>query len=205
MPADIKNFQSNNTMTFNKNGFMNKTFNLIELIEMSKKRALQYPEDPNFPKGYLPTMQYSDKNSISDIFMDTINKTFDIDGAQCVRFILLDHKGRIYPDLEKWTQVLPNSFLARISCSYRNFNSSSLTLDYFIDMNEIQLNNETSYGSTTISVIDKTITAGYVSRGTQKIEIDPKIADFNNNKEIIFLDFFKYDFGNAIKGLNLKN
>ena len=72
-------------------------------------------------------------------------------------------------------------------------------------MNEIQLNNETSYGSTTISVIDKTITAGYVSRGTQKIEIDPKIADFNNNKEIIFLDFFKYDFGNAIKGLNLKN
>ena len=204
MPADIKNFQSNNTMTFNKNGFMNKTFNLIELIEMSKKRALQYPEDPNFPKGYLPTMQYSDKNSISDIFMDTINKTFDIDGAQCVRFILLDHKGKIYPDLEKWTQVLPNSFLARISCSYRNFNSSSLTLDYFIDMNEIQLNNETSYGSTTISVIDKAITAGYVSRGTQKIEIDPKIADFNNNKEIIFLDFFKYDFGNAIKGLNLK-
>ena len=173
MPADIKNFQSNNTMTFNKNGFTNKTFNLIELIEMSKKRALQYPEDPNFPKGYLPTMQYSDKNSISDIFMDTINKTFDIDGAQCVRFILLDHKGRIYPDLEKWTQVLPNSFLARLSCSYRNFNSSSLTLDYFIDMNEIQLNNETSYGSTTISVIDKTITAGYVSRGTQKIEIDP--------------------------------
>ena len=80
-----------------------------------------------------------------------------------------------------------------------------ITLDYFIDMNEIQLNNETSYGSTTISVIDKTITAGYVSRGTQKIEIDPKIADFNNNKEIIFLDFFKYDFGNAIKGLNLKN
>ena len=57
MPADIKNFQSNNTMTFNKNGFTNKTFNLIELIEMSKKRALQYPEDPNFPKGYLPTMQ----------------------------------------------------------------------------------------------------------------------------------------------------
>ena len=205
MPADIKNFQSNNTMIFNKNGFTNKTFNLIELIEMSKKRALQYPEDPNFPKGYLPTMQYSDKNSISDIFMDTINKTFDIDGAQCVRFILLDHKGRIYPDLEKWTQVLPNSFLARISCSYRNFNPSSLTLDYFIDMNEIQLNNETSYGSTTISVIDKAITAGYVSRGAQKIEIDPKIADFNNNKEIIFLDFFKYDFGNAIKGLNLKN
>ena len=205
MPADIKNFQSNNTMTFNKNGFTNKTFNLIELIEMSKKRALQYPEDPNFPKGYLPTMQYSDKNSISDIFMDTINKTFDIDGAQCVRFILLDHKGRIYPDLEKWTQVLPNSFLARVSCSYRNFNPSSLTLDYFIDMNEIQLNNETSYGSTTISVIDKTITAGYVSRRAQKIEIDPKIADFNNNKAIIFLDFFKYDFGNAIKGLNLKN
>ena len=205
MPADIKNFQSNNTMTFNKNGFTNKIFNLIELIEMSKKRALQYPEDPNFPKGYLPTMQYSDKNSISDIFMDTINKTFDIDGAQCVRFILLDHKGKIYPDLEKWTQVLPNSFLARVSCSYRNFNPSSLTLDYFIDMNEIQLNNETSYGSTTISVIDKNITAGYVSRGTQKIEIDPKIADFNNNKEIIFLDFFKYDFGNAIKGLNLKN
>ena len=205
MPADIKNFQSNNTLIFNKNGFTNKTFTLLELLEMSKKRALQYPEDPNFPKGYLPTMQYSDKDPISDIFMDTINKTFDIDGAQCVRFILLDHKGRIYPDLEKWTQVLPNSFLARISCSYRNFNPSSLTLDYFIDMNEIQLNNETSYGSTTISVIDKTITAGYVSRGTQKIEIDPKIADFNNNKEIIFLDFFKYDFGNAIKGLNLKN
>ena len=203
MPADIKNFQSNNTMTFNKNGFTNKTFNLIELIEMSKKRALQYPEDPNFPKGYLPTMQYSDKNSISDIFMDTINKTFDIDGAQCVRFILLDHKGRIYPDLEKWTQVLPNSFLARISCSYRNFNPSSLTLDYFIDMNEIQLNNETEYGSTTISMINKEIVGGYVTRGTQKIEIDPRIAEFNSNKENIFLDFFKYDFGSAIKSLNL--
>ena len=205
MPADIKNFQANSNMTFNKNGFMNKTFNLIELIELSKKRALEYPNDPNFPIGYLPNMQYPDKNSVTDVFMDTINKTFEIDGAQCVRFILLDHKGRIYSDLDKWTQVLPDSFLARISCSYRNFNPSSLTLDYFIDMNEIQLNNETSYGSTTISVIDKMITAGYVSRGTQKIEIDPKIADFNNNKEIIFLDFFKYDFGNAIKGLNLKN
>ena len=67
------------------------------------------------------------------------------------------------------------------------------------------MNNEISYGCNTISVIYKTITVVYVFLGTQKIEIDPKIADFNNNKEIIFLDFFKYDFGNAIKGLNLKN
>lgn len=206
MPADIKNFQANSDMTFNKNGFMNKTFNLIELIELSKKRAIDYPNDPNFPKGYLPTMQYPDKNSVTDIFMDTINKTFEIDGAQCVRFILLDHKGNIYPDLDKWTQVLPDSFLARISCSYRNFNADSLTLDYFIDMNEIQLNNETTYGSKTISVINKEISAGYVTRGTQKIEIDPRIAEFDSDttKEYIFLDFFKYDFGNAIKGLNLR-
>ena len=206
MPADIKNFEANSSMTFNKNGFMNKTFNLIELIELSKKRALEYPNDPNFPIGYLPNMQYPDKKSVTDVFMDTINKTFDIDGAQCVRFILLDHKGNIYPDLDKWTQVLPDSFLSRISCSYRNFNVDSLTLDYFIDMNEIQLNNETAYGSNTISVINKEISAGYVTRGTQKIKIDPRIAEFDSDKtkEYIFLDFFKYDFGNAIKGLNLR-
>lgn len=205
MPADIKNFQANGSMTFNKNGFTNKTFNLIELIELSNKRALEYPNEPNFPIGYLPKMQYPDKNSITDVFMDTSIKTFEIDGAQCVRFILLDHKGNIYPDLDKWTQVLPDSFLARISCSYRNFNAASLTLDYFIDMNEIQLNNETAYGSKTISVIDKEIVGGYVTRGTQKIEIDSRISEFNTDstKEIIFLDFFKYDFGNAIKGLNL--
>ncbi len=205
MPADIKNFQSNLGMNFNKNGFTNQTFNLVQLIELSKKRAVEYPNDPNFPKGYLPNMQYSDKNSVTDVFMDTVNKTFNIDGAQCVRYILLDHKGNIYPDLDKWTQVLPNSFLARVSCSYRNFNPASLTLDYFIDMNEIQLNNETEYGSTTISMIDKEIVGGYVTRGTQKIEIDPRIAEFNSNKENIFLDFFKYDFGSAIKGLNLRD
>ena len=205
MPADIKNFQSNLGMNFNKNGFTNQTFNLVQLIELSKKRAVEYPNDPNFPKGYLPNMQYSDKNSVTDVFMDTVNKTFNIDGAQCVRYILLDHKGNIYPDLDKWTQVLPNSFLARVSCSYRNFNHASITLDYIIDMNEIQLNNETEYGSTTISMIDKEIVGGYVTRGTQKIEIDPRIAEFNSNKENIFLDFFKYDFGSAIKGLNLRD
>ena len=95
MPADIKNFQSNLGINFNKNGFTNQTFNLIQLIELSKKRAVEYPNDPNFPKGYLPNMQYSDKNSVTDVFMDTVNKTFNIDGAQCVRYILLDHKGNI--------------------------------------------------------------------------------------------------------------
>ena len=30
MPADIKNFQANNSMIFNKNGFTNNTFSLIE-------------------------------------------------------------------------------------------------------------------------------------------------------------------------------
>lgn len=203
MPADIKNFQANLGINFNKNGFLNQTFTLIQLIELSKKRFLEHPEDPNFPKGYLPNMQYTDKNSVSDVFMDTINKTFDIDGAQCIRYILLDRKGNIYQDLDKWTQVLPNSFLARVSCSYRNFNPASLTLDYFIDINEIQLNNETTYGSTTISMIDKEIVGGYVTRGTQKIEIDPRIAEFNSNKDTIFLDFFKYDFGSVIKSLNL--
>ena len=67
----------------------------------------------------------------------------------------------------------------------------------------LALNNETTYGSTTISMIDKEIVGGYVTRGTQKIEIDPRIAEFNSNKDTIFLDFFKYDFGSAIKSLNL--
>lgn len=199
MPADINNFQSSNYAIFSKNGFTNNTFTLMELIAASKKRAAEYPDYPNFPKGYLPNIQYTDE--YSDVFIDTINKTFEIDGAQCVRFILMDHNGVIYPDMEKWTQVLPDSFLARVSCSYRNFNASSLTLDYFIDMTEIQLNNENTYGSATISMIDKEISNGYVTRGTQKIQIDSRISEFNQYKELVFLDFFKYDFGNAIKSI----
>ena len=205
MPADIKNFQANNSMIFNKNGFMNKTFNLIELIELSKKRALDYPNEPNFPKGYLPSMQYPDKNSVTDVFMDTINKTFEIDGAQCVRFILLDKHGNIYENLESWTQVLPFSFLARVSCSYRNFDPSTLMLDYFVDMNSIQINNEAAFGSSTMSLINKDIVADHVERDGKVIKIDDRIANFNNYRNEIFIDFFKYDFGSAIKGLNLKN
>ena len=200
--TNITTFEDRRSNSIISNKLNSEKFTLPKLIEYSNSKNIN---EPNFAAGYLPAMQYSDPNSISDVFMATIAKTFEIDGAQCIRFILLNKNGKIYEDLEYWTQVLPNSFLARISCSYRNFNPASLTLDYFIDMNEIQLNNETEYGSTTISMIDKEIVGGYVTRGTQKIEIDPRIAEFNSNKENIFLDFFKYDFGSAIKGLNLRD
>lgn len=205
MPADIRNYQSNLSRNFNKNGFTNQTFSLVKLYELSKKRYEDDPSAPNFEKGYLPELQYSDPNSIKDIFMHTISKTFDISGANCVRYILIDRKGRIYEDLEPWTQVLPNSFLARVSCSYRNFDPSSLELDYFIDLTDIQLNNESDYGSDIITVIDKELSAGFVTRGDTKIQIDDRISDFNNHKNEVFVDFFKYDFGNAIKNLNIRD
>lgn len=203
MSADIKNFQSNLSMNFHKNGYVEQIFTMPKLIEYSKKKLLEDPSAPNFPKGYLPEMKFEDPNSVSDIFMNTVAKTFEIDGAQCVRFILLDRKGKIYDDLDLWTQVLPESFLARVSCSYRNFDPNSITLDYFIDMTCIQLNNEIEFGSTTISMIDKKIEGGFATRDDRKIEIDYRIADFNNHKNEIFIDFFKYDFGSAVKGTKL--
>lgn len=205
MAADIRNFESSHTRNFSKNGFTNQSFTLVNLYELSKKRYMDDPTAPNFEKRYLPELQYSDPNSIKDIFLRTSEKTFDISGSNCVRYILIDRKGKIYEDLDPWTQVLPNSFLARVSCSYRNFDPSSLELNYFIDLNDIQLNNESDYGSNIITVIDKEISAGFVTRDDKKIQIDDRISDFNNHRNEIFIDFFKYDFGNAIKNLKLSD
>ena len=36
------------------------------------------------------------------------------------------------------------------------------------------------------------------------IKIDDRIAEFNMHKNEVFIDFFKYDFGNAIKGIDKK-
>ena len=36
------------------------------------------------------------------------------------------------------------------------------------------------------------------------IKIDDRIAEFNMRKNEVFIDFFKYDFGNAIKGIDKK-
>lgn len=202
--ADIRNFQSNYN-TFNKNGFVDQVFTMTKLVYESEKRRNEHPDQPNFDTGYLPKMQYEDVNSFKDVFLYTKEKIFGIEGAQCVRFILLDKHGNIYENLESWTQVLPFSFLARVSCSYRNFDPSTLMLDYFVDMNSIQINNEAAFGSSTMSLINKDIIADHVERDGKAIKIDDRIADFNNYRNEIFIDFFKYDFGSAIKGLNLKN
>lgn len=202
--ADIRNFQSNYN-TFNKNGFVEQTFTMTKLVHESEKRRKEHPDQPNFEMGYLPKMQYEDPNSIRDIFLYTKEKIFGIEGAQCVRFILLDRRGNIYENLEPWTQVLPNSFLARVSCSYRNFDPSTLSLDYFVDMTSIQINNEAAFGSSSMSLINKEIVADHVERDGKAIKIDDRIADFNNYRNEVFVDFFKYDFGSAIKSLNLKD
>lgn len=203
MPADIKHYQSNVSRNFGKNGFVNQSFTITELYALSKTREIEYPEFPNFAREYLPEIQYTDVKSYADIFMKTSTKTFEIDGSQCARFILLDDKGQLYDDLTLWTQVLPHSFLARISCSYRNFDASSLILNYFIDLDNIQLNNEVEYGGQIITVIDKEITGGYATRDNTKIKIHDWIADFNNHKSEIFYEYFKYDFGNVVKNLSL--
>ena len=56
-----------------------------------------------------------------------------------------------------------------------------------------------------MSLINKDIVADHVERDGKAIKIDDRIADFNNYRNEIFVDFFKYDFGSAIKGLNLKD
>lgn len=197
--ADITTFEERRSTSIISNKLSSEKFTLPRLIEYSKAKNIN---EPNFATGYLPEMQYNDQNSISDVFLATIAKTFEIDGAQCIRFILLDKNGKIYEDLEPWTQVLPNSFLARISCSYRNFNPNSLVLDYFIDLTDIQLNNEVDYGSNTITVVNKEIIGGIVKRNEASIKIDERIAEFNLHRNEVFIDFFKYDFGNAIKGID---
>lgn len=203
--ADITTFEDRRNTSMISNKLNSEKFTLPKLIEYSKTKKRNNPEAPNFAPGYLPEMQYNDPNSITDLFLNTIGKSFDIDGAQCIRFILLNKHGKIYEDLDPWTQVLPNSFLARVSCSYRNFNADSLILDYFIDLTNIQLSNEVDYGSNTITVMNKEITGGRVIRDNKSIEIDSRIADFNTmSRNQLFVDFFKYDFGNAIKGIDKK-
>lgn len=202
--ADITTFEDRRSTSIISNKLNNERFTLPKLIEYSKSKKKTNPTAPNFANGYLPEMQYTDPNSISDVFLQTISKTFEIDGAQCIRYILLNKHGKIYEDLEPWTQVLPNSFLARVSCSYRNFNPNSLTLDYFIDLTDIQLNNEIDYGSNTITIIDKEIVGNHVKRNDSSIKIDDRISEFNMHRDEVFTDFFKYDFGNAIKGIDKK-
>ena len=199
--TNITTFEDRRSNSIISNKLNSEKFTLPKLIEYSNSKNIN---EPNFAAGYLPAMQYSDPNSISDVFMATIAKTFEIDGAQCIRFILLNKNGKIYEDLEYWTEVLPNSFLARISCSYRNFNPDSLVLDYFIDLTDIQLNNEIDYGSNNITLINKEIIGGNVKRNDDLIKIDDRIAEFNMHKNEVFIDFFKYDFGNAIKGIDKK-
>lgn len=205
MQADITNYQSKSFKNFGKFNLATHNYSLIKIYDLSKKYRIDYPDEPNFAQGYLPEIQYKDLNSVQDIFMKTISKDFSIDGAKCIRFIPITSKGKIYEDITMWTQILPQSFVARISCSHRNFDPSSLSLDYFIDLDNIQLNNDTEFGGQIITFINKDLSEGYTYRDDRKIEIDELIADFNNHKDEVFYEYFKYDFGNAVKNTNLAN
>ena len=55
-----------------------------------------------------------------------------------------------------------------------------------------------------IDLINKEIIGGNVKRNDDLIKIDDRIAEFNMHKNEVFIDFFKYDFGNAIKGIDKK-
>lgn len=202
MPADITSFESRRVSSMITNNMSAQVFTLPKLIEYSRKKKQDDPTGINFMPGYLPEVKYKDVESLSDIFLCTSAKTFNIDGAQCIRYILLDKRGNIYEDLDLWTQVLPFSFLARVSCSYRNFSPDSLSLDYFIDLTDIQLATETDAETNSIIVKDKEITNDYASRGDKLIKIDDRIASFNQYRKEVFADFFKYDFGNAIKSIS---
>ena len=96
--SDIRNFQSNYN-TFNKNGFVDQVFTMTKLVYESEKRRKEHPDQPNFDIGYLPKMQYENINSFKDVFLYTKEKIFGIEGAQCIRFILLDKHGNIYENL----------------------------------------------------------------------------------------------------------
>lgn len=104
-----------------------------------------------FPEGYIPNLQFiTQPSGKKDIFIDTIGKTFEVEGAKAIRYILMYANGTCYdhdPETGKpgedidlrLRQLFPGSFIAKVSCSMRAMTPSQLVLDYVLDTSAIPL------------------------------------------------------------------
>ena len=70
--TNITTFEDRRSNSIISNKLNSEKFTLPKLIEYSNSKNIN---EPNFAAGYLPAMQYSDPNSISDVFYDSSEKT----------------------------------------------------------------------------------------------------------------------------------
>ena len=156
-----------------------------------------------FPDGYIPKLQFiTQPSGKRDVFIDTIEKTFDVDGARVIRYIPMYANGMCYdrdPETDEVVtedvqirQLFPNSYIARVSCTMRGLTPDNLILDYVLNTVFITLEGVADANSNTMTVIrtiDMTMDYHHPVSG-DTVYFDPMIHQFLGNRNKIFELYF---------------
>ena len=168
---------------------------LAEVADISKKRSESNSNEPNFMPEYLPSMRYESPTAISSIFICTIEKHIETGSYKYTRYILFDKNGNPYDELPILTQLLPGSSLAKISCRSNALSAQSLELEYFINTDNVSIEygNALFFNNAEINVDENGNYYSKLSNGN-RIIVNPMITNFEDKKEEIFYNYFKYVF-----------
>ncbi len=192
-----------------------RIYTLPEIWNGYKTYRDQMLEDPDkvtsffaFPQGYLPEIQVIHQPSgKEDIFIDTVSKTFEPEGAKLIRYILMYKTGLRYDrQLDETVsgddsntqirQLFPGSFIAKVSCPMRTPQADNLVLEYVIDTANLQIEGiQTIDGNS--SVVLRTINMSSRYRRPNEdndVVFDEWIQKFPEYQGNIFREYFEQRF-----------
>lgn len=181
---------------------------------LAERKEKEKEKDPSkiisffrFQDWYLPTLQFIKQGSGKvEMFIDTIAKSFGVEGARAIRYIPLLGNGKRYVKIDahgneevedtRIQQIFPKSFIARVSCSMRAMQPSNLVLDYVIDVANLQLEGiATDANEPAVVFRDIDMTTSYRRPDSDTdVDFDEWIRSFLAHREQIFNSYFVNQF-----------
>ncbi|MCM1214126.1 MAG: hypothetical protein NC548_06350 [Lachnospiraceae bacterium] len=192
-----------------------KIYTLPDLWKGYENYKAQLKRDPDnvtsyfaFPDGYLPNLQIIQQGSgKQDIFIDTVAKTFEADGARYIRYILMYGNGQRYdrqldeqaPGEDSNTQIrqlYTGSFIAKVSCPMRTLQADNLVLEYVIDTMNLQIEGiQLQEGVSSVVLRPINMSSRYRRPNTENdVNFDEWIQRFAEYQGAIFHEYFEQRF-----------
>jgi len=192
-----------------------RIYTLPEIWNGYQKYREQLQQDPDnvtsfftFPNGYLPEIQVIKQPSgKEDIFINTIGKTFEPEGAKLIRYILMYKTGLRYDrQLDERApgddsdaqlrQMYPGSFIAKVSCPMRTPQADNLVLEYVIDTANLQIEGiQTMDGKSSVVLRGINMSSRYRRPNDENdIIFDEWIQKFPEYQGNIFREYFERRF-----------
>lgn len=173
----------------------NRHYTLATLYQRYQNAEQTRKEDPDFTefkfrKGYLPKLEITNNG----VWIKTVDKVLDYLHDEVIRFIPIDKDGNSYDELTPLEQLLPGSLIIRVYCGGKTLMPDNLMIDYIIDAEDIMLDQIV----TSDTLIETRVKSLYIDNGVidrvskPQIQIDNWFAHFDQKKNEIFEEYFKY-------------